>query len=166
MNRLDNSDKGTSNIDLKNMAKDLGIRHFKGVFMNDEIDEIHENLIFMDNEILSKRLNEMNFIVNFQNSNQGGTHWVCVIVHKNKNYYFDPYGAEVPNNIRKFLGKNITRSNYQIQNYNTFSCGEFCILVIYLVVEKGMKYEDVIFTMLDKADDYNIKNNIINRVGE
>ncbi len=121
--------------------------------MNDELRNIH-------------RKKNMNMIVNFQNSNQGGTHWVAVIVKDNKNYYFDAYGNEPSDEIRKLLGNNIMRSTYEIQNYNTFSCGELSILTIYLLVVKHMNYIDIVMTMLDESEKYNKKRRINNNIGE
>jgi hypothetical protein len=149
---MDLTNKGTSNIDIEYMVKQLKIPNFIGVFMNDNLPK--------------QKLKEISFVMNFQNSDENGTHWVAAILHKNKKYYFDPYGCEIPDSIRKLLGSNIIRSEYQIQNFNTYSCGEFCVILIYLLVVKNMDYTDIILTMVDVCDNYNTENNIRNRVGE
>jgi hypothetical protein len=145
---------GTSETDLVEMAKALKIPNFKGVFTNDQIKHI-------------KRTKNLNFIAGYCDSNEPGvTHWIAVIILNNHNYFFDSYGNDPPDAIREFLGPNITRSTYQIQNYNTYSCGQFCILVIYLLVVKGMTFVDIILNMFDTSEKYNKRHKIVNNVGE
>lgn len=145
---------GTSDIELVEMAKSLNIPYFHGVLMNDEIKNV-------------KRTKNLNFIAGYCDSNEPGvTHWISVIIRNNCNYFFDSYGNDMPDSIREFLGPDVTRSTYQIQNYNTYSCGQLSILVIYLLVVKKMKYTDIILNMLDASEKYNKKENINNNVGE
>jgi len=145
---------GTSDTDLIEMAKSLKIPFFKGVLMNDEINNI-------------KRTKNINFIAGYCDTNEPGvTHWIAVIIRNNINYFFDSYGNDMPDTIREFLGPNVTRSTYQIQNYNTYACGQLSILVIYLLVVKKMKYVDVIMNMLDASEKYNQQESINNNVGE
>ena len=88
----------------------------------------------------------MNLILAFADTYEDGTtHWTAVIVHKNKNYYFDSYGADTPDSVRHLLGSNIVRSTYVIQNYDTYSSGEFSMLMIFLLVVRNMQYFDIVF---------------------
>lgn len=145
---------GTTETDLIEMANSLNIPYFKGILMNDKIKFI-------------KRTANLNFIAGYCDSNEPGvTHWVAVIIRNNINYFFDSYGNDPPDTIRDFLGPNITRSTYQIQNYNTYSCGQFCIIVIYLLVVKNMDFVDIIMNMLDASEIYNKQQKITNNVGE
>jgi len=42
---------------------------------------------------LPKKINKIECgIVNLQNSNQGGSHWVAYYKNNNKKYYFNSYG--------------------------------------------------------------------------
>src|SRR6266853_4427226 len=94
-----------TNFDLIEYAKELKLKHFRGVFMKDE---------------LNKRIgkNECG-IVNLQNSNQEGSHWTCYFKCGTEKYYFDSYGLEPPNQLLQYLKptKNSTPliiSTYQI----------------------------------------------------
>ena len=78
-----------TNFDLINYAKQLHIKNFRGVFMQDE---------------LPKRIktNEC-AIVNLQKSDQDGSHWTCYYKHGKEKYYFDSYGLEPTNEMLKYL---------------------------------------------------------------
>ena len=83
-------DKGLTNIDLCEYARELGIEKFRGVFMRDTLPKIPHR-------------RECG-IVNFNTSRQQGSHWVCYYKDgKNKRIYFDSFGQVAPMEIRKYL---------------------------------------------------------------
>ena len=43
-------------------------------------------------------------IVNLENSNQSGSHWVAYYKNNNKKYYFDSFGNAPPKELVKYLG--------------------------------------------------------------
>ena len=48
-------------------------------------------------------LNVVCGIVNFNTSNQPGSHWVCYCRNKNERIYFDSYGRITPVEIQRHL---------------------------------------------------------------
>jgi hypothetical protein len=100
-------------------VKDLKIKHFRDVFMEDE---------------LPQKINKIECgIVNLQNSNQRGSQWVAYYKNNNKKYYFDSYGkAPPPKELVKYLGqKKLFYNSERIQNYNDPPiCGHLCLIVL------------------------------------
>lgn len=67
-------------------------------------------------------------IVNLDNNQGEGTHWVAY--HKNKKHveYFDSFGnLQPPKELIKYLGSNIHYNYKQQQNFNTYNCGHLCL---------------------------------------
>ena len=80
------------------------------------------------------------FIVNTDRNNQPGTHWVAIYMTKKSCLYFDSFGEEVQENdimffLRKYYEK-VTYSMVQLQDYNSVTCGQFCISFIRFVKDK------------------------------
>jgi hypothetical protein len=115
-----NFKKELTNFDIANICNRIGVK-LNGIFMKDE---------------LSSNLEDGNYIINLQNHNQSGSHWCCFVKSKNCIYYFDPFGAVMPQNqldIFKANHENIYYSNIQIQDMKSILCGYFCILYLYFV---------------------------------
>jgi hypothetical protein len=83
------------------MVEGIGIKpplKYNSPLTNFEIMDICKNLniklnkIYMKNEI-PETLKNGNYIINLENSGQGGSHWCCFIKKGNIVYYFDPFGA-------------------------------------------------------------------------
>ncbi|XP_004363691.1 hypothetical protein CAOG_03963 [Capsaspora owczarzaki ATCC 30864] len=60
-----------------------------------------------------------------------GTHWVCVYnVDPEYVYYFDSFGLDPPEEVKKFMktsGKKIIGSIRQVQDPDSVACGWFCL---------------------------------------
>ena len=78
-------------------------------------------------------------IVNFNTSNQPGSHWVCSYCNKTDRIYFDSYGQITPVEIQRYLktgsefdrGKKvIQRNTYIVQAASTQVCGHLCLFVL------------------------------------
>ncbi len=123
-----------SNIDLENMAKELKIKNFRGVFMRDTLP----------NKIKAKECG----IVNLDSIKNEGTHWVCYYKGKNEKYYFDSFGLDPPNEIQDYLGEDILLSTFQIQELGTNYCGHLCLKVLY-ELNKGETFLDIILNLLN-----------------
>lgn len=71
-------------------------------------------------------------IVNLDSSFGSGTHWVAYKKNKNHKEYFDSFGnLQPPQEIVKYLGKNIQYNYTQEQNYNSLNCGRLCLKFLY-----------------------------------
>jgi hypothetical protein len=66
-----------SNFDSLKQVKDLKIKHFRGVFMKDELPQ--------------KNKKTACGIINLEDSDKIGSHWVAYYTNNDKKYYFDSY---------------------------------------------------------------------------
>lgn len=115
-NRLVIPDKALSNEDLTIYVRCLKIPFFRGVFMRDN---------------LPKQIwgNETG-IVNLDNSNGPGTHWVCYKKLNNTVYYFDSFGnLPPPLELQTYFSnvKNVFYNYDRLQDYNSSVCGHLCL---------------------------------------
>lgn len=97
-------------------------------------------------------------IVNTQDSNQPGEHWLALVLMKNKCFYFDSFGLGVIEyEIKEYLKckyNNVTYSDKCIQHITSNKCGEFCILFV-----KFVKNKKSYINFLSYFDVYNLKMN-------
>lgn len=130
------SNFGSTNIFLQELAKKLKLKNFRGVFMRDSLP--------------SHPLNNESGIMNFDKEAENGSHWVAWYVKggakATKNYYyFDSYGTAVPDELRKYLGRpKIHHSDFMIQGINSDICGELCIAFIYAMDNTNKTYEEIV----------------------
>ena len=78
--------RSLSNFDIIDICEDLQIKHFKGVFMRDEINSTP----ISDQESL---------IINIDHSSNDGTHWTCLSTENNTCVYFDSFGLPPPTEV-------------------------------------------------------------------
>ena len=97
-------------------------------------------------------------IVNTDTSTGSGSHWVALVLEKNKCFYFDSFGVPiVEDHIFKFLGshyKVATFSDVCIQHIKSDKCGEFCILFV-----KHVKSQTTYDKFLSQFNHKNLKEN-------
>jgi len=99
----------TSNIELAAYfaRRNNQIIKFSGVFSNDELHDPKRNCLY---------------ILNLQNSDQGGSHWVLLC----NGWYMDPYGVPPTKRISQF----VTDWNQdEYQSLESEACGFFCLYV-------------------------------------
>ena len=67
------------------------------------------------------------FIINLDDYESIGTHWITLYVNYNNETYFDSFRVEhIPEEIRKFLGNKYVPTNiYRIKAYDLIMCGYF-----------------------------------------
>ena len=126
----------TTNFDLMDIARDLNLKI--KVLMKDELLEYKGN---------------KPIILNYQNSNQSGSHWVCL----NKNtgsgtkpgFYFDSYGIIPPKEVFEYLD-DFKYSTFQIQPDNTEMCGQLCLFVL----NSNKEFEDTVLNLLNEFNLY------------
>ena len=122
-------------IELSTYARKLKIPHFRGVFMRDTL--------------LLHLLSEECGIVNFNTSNQPGSHWVC---YKTDRIYFDSYGQITPVEIQRYLktgsefdrGKEVIQRNTDsVQAASTSVCDHLRLFVLKSLAN-GSKFQSVL----------------------
>ena len=98
-------------------------------------------------------------IVNFNMTNQSGSHWVCYYKDgMNQRIYFDSFGQTTLDEIQKYLktveeyetGKAVIQRNTDIvQRINTHVCGHLCLFVLTLLAREHLDFQQV----LNKLND-------------
>ena len=71
-----------------------------------------------------------NYIVNYGNTSNGGTHWVALKVYNSQACFFDSFGLPPDSDIESFVQGGTCKlgySTFQIQNINSSLCGWFCV---------------------------------------
>ena len=135
--------KPLSNYDLLNWVKQLGIKHFRGVYSRDA---------------LPTKIRRECGIINLDSQIRSGTHWVA---YRNIDdfacEYFDSFGLSMPTYVQKYLstsGKTVLISGDEIQDRDSVLCGYWCLYFL-LERQKGVSMLDVIhnakFDMTDKS---------------
>ena len=143
---LDISDNiGLTNIDLYSYARELKIDNFRGVFMRNTLPKIPYQT-------------ECG-IVNFNTSEQAGTHWVCYFKDgMNERIYFDSFGQVTLDEVQKYLktkkeyemGKAVIQRNTDIvQRINTHVCGHLCLFVLTSLMREHLSFQDVLNQLND-----------------
>ena len=126
--------KPLSNFDLMDWVKKLGIRSLTGIYSRDG---------------LPNKIKKESGIINLDDIQGPGTHWVCYRNINNVVEYFDPFGLIMPNEALKYFntaspsGKQIVYSIDEIQNRNTVLCGYWCLYYL-LERQRGNSILDVI----------------------
>ena len=80
-----------SNFDLESAVKKLPIKHFRGVFMKDQLPT-------------TPNINESG-IINLDDHVGPGTHWVCYVISPKNVIYFDSYGLSPPVEFINYVNK-------------------------------------------------------------
>ena len=110
-----------TNIEIEYLAHELGIFNFRGCFMKDSLPrQIHSS---------------ESRVVNLQNSDSTGSHWVAYFNDPafDKVEYFDSFGVIPPGEIEFYLRsskKPLVYNSTQHQNLRSVLCGWFCMLFI------------------------------------
>lgn len=135
----------TSNLELMALAKRLGIPNFY-VIMSDEFYFVE------DTEL------PLSIIVNLQDSAQSGSHWVLCFADRSQKIFYCSFGSPIPPAAKEFLlgldDRALTTSDFQLQQFNDDTCGQYCLLILYLL-NKGEKFEDIILGLVnDQIPDF------------
>ena len=105
---------------------------------NFEIDKYYQQNNFyggcFSKDQLPKQIQSKFYIINMDNHNQGGSHWVLVYNCDDRYcLYFDSFGISPPDQIRTFMRKSKKKMIYPTTDYQSIDssqCGEFCIYII------------------------------------
>ena len=123
--------KPLSNFDLMEWLKKLGIKHLRGIYSRDG---------------LPNRIRKECGIINLDDIQGPGTHWICYRNINSVVEYFDPFGLIMPNEALEYFntsGKRIVYSMDEIQNRNTVLCGYWCLYYLF-ERQRGTSILDVI----------------------
>ena len=122
------------------------------------------------------------YIINLDEYENNGTHWIALFVKTNEVIYFHSFGIEhIPKEINKFIdneqsstvkpsslersakarNKKIKANIFRIQAYDSITCGYFCIEFINYML-KGKTLLD--YTNLFPPNDFKKNDRIIKRI--
>ena len=112
---------------------------------------------------LPNKIKKGTYVINLDEYENTGTHWVSLFVKTNKVIYFDSFGIEhIPEEINKIIGnKKIKASIFRTQAYDSIICGYFCIEFINYML-KGKKLLD--YTNLFSPNDFKNNDQVIKRI--
>ena len=137
--------RALTNIDLYRYVRELKIDNFRGVFMRDTLPRIPH-----------KR--ECG-IINFNTSEQTGSHWVCYFKDcMNQRIYFDSFGQVTLEEVQKYLktekeyetGEAVIQRNTDIiQHVNTHVCGHLCLFVLTSLMREHLSFQEVLNQLSD-----------------
>ena len=122
-----------NNFQLIQAAKKLKLKHFKGVFVRDELPK--------------KTQKEECGIVITGDSSINGFHWVCW--HKEgdkKKIYFDSYGLPPMAELDHYLKGSVYYNSERVQFGDTSYCGHLCLYVL-KKLDEGYDFQSVINTL-------------------
>ena len=132
-----------SNILISNLLRDY--KFFIGCFSKDQVQLIENN---------------KSILINLQNSNQPGSHWIALKRVNNTIFVFDSFDiGYLPIGIFKvFKNFKIITNIYRIQDISSNLCGIFCVLFILYNVKN--KNDFIKFLTLFNFNDF-LKNELI-----
>ena len=124
--------KPLSNFDLLDWVKNLGIKHFRGIYNRDN---------------LPPKITKECGIINLDTKLGPGTHWVAYSSIDNFYEYFDPFGLIFPNEVIKYFHTGPERPIFysmdEIQNRDSVLCGYWCLYYL-LERQKGNSILEII----------------------
>ena len=114
---------------------------------------------------LPKIIKKGAYVINLDEYENTGKHWIALFVKTNEAIYFDSFGIEhIPKEINKFIGnKNIISNIFRIHAYDSIMCGYFCIEFINYML-KGKTLLD--YTHLFSPNDFKKNDRVIKRLSK
>ena len=97
-------------------------------------------------------------IINFNRSDEVGSHWVCYVRNHGTRVYFDSFGQITPLEIQKYLKTSkefehkipvIQRNTDIVQSPNTHVCGHLCLVVLTALMREHLPYQQVLNSLND-----------------
>ena len=111
---------------------------------------------------LPKTIRKGAYVINLDEYNDIGTHWIALYV-RNNCIYFDSFGVKyIPNEIKQFIGsKDIISNIFKLQPYDSIMCGYFRIAFIdFMFAGKTLLQ----FTNLFLPYDFKKKDKIVGKM--
>ena len=126
----------------------------------DEILQYDKNYIgtySKDNVPILK--NNQSTIINLQNSDKNGSHWVSYKKIDNKIFYFDSYAISfIPDIIKnQYPNHKFICNIYKIQSIDSVQCARYCILFVEYNIKNENDYNN--FLLKFKTDNF-LKNDV------
>lgn len=105
------------------------------------------------------------YICNTKPRSTGGEHWICFYFPPNgSNEYFDSYGMVIPKIFKSFIGENFVSNSKFLQSPITTTCGQYCLLYIYLKCDGNLSMKQIVNLLSSWGD--NIREITVNDLVE
>ena len=142
---------------------------------NIEISEYYKNEskfngVYSRNNLPNK-IKKGTYVINLDEYENTGTHWVALFVKPKYTAYFDSFGIKhISKEINKFIHNDMTKSSaiariksniFRTQAYDSIMCGYFCIEFINYML-KGKTLLD--YTNLFSRNDFKKNDQVIKRI--
>ena len=98
-------------------------------------------------------------VINFDDKQSKGIHWVSLLINKNTAVVFDTFGIEyIPEEIlSQIKDKTIAHNIFRIQSYGTVMCGSYCMALIeYMIAGKTLLDSTNLFSPNDNEKNCEI----------
>ncbi len=106
----------TSNIDLIELGKKYKLKL---------------NAVLCKDQYKGVKVKNGCYIINLDDSENGGTHWTALYIDNLRCCYWDSFGGKIPTDILRFIKKSkckkIIYNLDTIQNINSEACGYYCV---------------------------------------
>ena len=111
---------------------------------------------------LPNKIKKEAYVINLDEYENTGTHWVALFVKPKCTVCFDSFGIEhIPKEINKFINNDIKSNIFRIQAYYSIMCRYFCIEVInYMLKGKTL----LGYTNLFSPNDFKKNDQVIKRI--
>ena len=129
----------TTNIELDSLAEKLKIKNYKPAICKDQLKGKKVSV------------NECGIINTGNSDSVGSFHWCCYFKKGDYKVYFDSYGSPILPDIKEYLGDNTLCSSFQIQSFESKECGEYCIILLYLL-DNNIPFEDIVLSLVELND--------------
>ena len=87
------------------------------------------------------RIKDEAYVINLDDKNSKGAHWVSLFVNKNLSVYFDSFGIEYITQevLNKIQNKSITHNIFRMQDNESIFCRFYCVAFIeYMLAGKTL----------------------------
>ena len=121
---------------------------FNGVYAMDKLPPLPQN---------------GSYVLNLDNSDEPGSHWVVAWFYNDMTEYFDPFGLPpADKRCLHFLGPNMFYNTVKLQLLLSNACGFYCI---YFVIKRasGIAANSIVETLSRLDSDFVVKDYIYSR---
>ena len=103
------------------------------------------------------------YVINMDNHDEPGSHWVAVFVDNGAVEYFDSYGrAPTDSRLLHFLGPNFSYNSVALQRLFTTVCGYFCLYFL-LKRARGVSSSQIVHMLARTDSGFVVKEYVLSR---
>ena len=111
---------------------------------------------------LPSKIKKGAYVINLDEYENTGTHWVSLFVKPKYTVYFDSFGIEhIPKEINKFINNDIKSNIFRIQACDSIMCGYFCIEFINYMLQRKTLLD---YTNLFSLNNFKKNDQVIKRI--